>query len=174
MNKTIRYLFQGFTLDFNVETGGTLTIYQDGSYSGCEPVPEDSFHGDRLGIPPEYHRLAHELAHHLIGIYVLEEDSSPVVAIDARLVRMTGKGLVLEEVDEGTRKRYEREETLVTALTYYAFHSYDILKEQDPPYDDHPLIAIAAKTDLDHLAAILDWLLEAPVGSNIDLRNAQW
>lgn len=176
MTSKIRYLFDGFRLDFNADTGDTITTYQDGTFSGCLPVPEDEFHGERLGIHPNYHRLVHELAHHLVGIHVLGEESSPTVRTDAMVVEATGKGLaeVINTMPEKDQERFSYEETLVTALTYYSFDCYDILREQTPPYDDHPLIAIATKIDLDRLSFMLEWLLEAPVGAVIDLGGAQW
>jgi hypothetical protein len=56
-----------FVLTYDPETGRTVTTYDDLRWSGCDPVPEDALHAGRLGITPGEHRLAHELAHHIVG-----------------------------------------------------------------------------------------------------------
>jgi hypothetical protein len=170
----ITYLFPHFRLDFDPDAGSVYTCFHDGTASGCATVAGDHFHGKRLEISPQYHRLAHELAHHLIGIYVKRRPCSYVVSVDARMVAATGKGLDLATAEKHVVDLSRSEETLATALTYYALDKYDILEGDDQPYNQDPLLEIACQTNLDHLAGILQWLLSAPEGGVLDLTKAIW
>jgi hypothetical protein len=170
----ITYLFPHFRVDFDPDAGSVYTHYHDGAVSGCGMVAEDRFHGERLEVAPEYHRLAHELAHHLIGIYVSGDTTSYVVRLDAQRVKQLGRGLVLAEEVATAQAACVREETLATALTYYAFDKYDILEGDDQPYGQDPLLEIACQTNLDHLVGILQWLLSSPEGATLDLTTAIW
>jgi hypothetical protein len=171
--------FPGFDLRYFAESGAVYTYFPDGSTSGRLPDAEDAFHGQRLGISPGYHRLAHELARHLIGEFVLRKPDqnqrgSFVVAKDASSVARSGRGLDLRTVSPLVRQLCDREDQLAMALVHESFEAYDLLRGDVKPWDDSPLIEIATRYNLDHLCEILRWLLEVPVGATVDLREAAW
>lgn len=172
-----RYQFSPFHVDFDAESGKVETIYEDGGASTAEVTAEDEVHGDLLGIPPEYHRLATTLAHHLVGLEVLQYPfGSYVFDLDRTLALDTGKGLSqhLPDLSDGRKEQCQRERRLAVALIYHAMDRYPVLKEKHGSFDESPLIEIASFTDLNRLGVALDWLLEAPIGSTIDLRGAEW
>lgn len=109
MVEHLAYRFPHFTLTHDPRSGLTVSAYPDGSASRCPVVPEDKEHAMALGITVQRHRLEHELWHHLIGCYVLMQDSSPVIRVDA-----TGKD-PKKELGEAA----SLEEWLVTAFTYH-------------------------------------------------------
>lgn len=79
------YSFPGFFLKYTVKTGEVFTRYNDGTWSGCAPGPDDTFHGNKLGIIAGQHRLLHELTHHIVGL-VMPEDGivgCPIIWRDA-------------------------------------------------------------------------------------------
>lgn len=77
----MRVEFPGYHVDFEFATGRTVTYFGD-RWSGCEPVPEDGFHGARLGLTDKQHRFLHEIMHHLVGI-AFGYGCSPVIWRDA-------------------------------------------------------------------------------------------
>lgn len=112
----ISFYWPLFTMRFNTDTGECLTHYSNDRWSGCEPVPEDLFHGNRLGITPELHRLEHEIAHHLIGLSVYKHaHGSPVIYRDACHESQDKGGFVKPGWSEA-----DREEWLTSALQYHA------------------------------------------------------
>lgn len=171
MTKRTTYTFPAFTLVFDADSGGVETRYTRGGVSGGPPTPEDEISGEQLSISAEYYRLARELAHHLIGMHVLHRDSSFVVYRD---MEAGGRGLVMDDLSPEDREMCRWEDTLATALTYYALGKYFFLEGEGRPYGDGLLRFIEGESNLDHLAAILSWLLETPVGATLDLREAQW
>lgn len=171
----ITYQFPKFALEFDPQTGSAMTYYTKEHVSGCPPVDDDAYHASLLGISPAYHRLCHELAHHLIGIYVLKAETSFVVSMDAMCNVYTGHGLVLEELPPGQQEKAKYEEWLVTALTYLAFDKLEVLVERHPEGNyEKALVEIECHANAEHLAQILDWLLAAPIGGKLDLREAVW
>lgn len=97
----------GLRLEYEPATGTAITRYPRGRWSGCGPVPEDAMHAERLGISPGEHRLAHELAHHLVGFAAGNPLGSHVVLCDAFHIPQDEDGRI--------------EEWHVTAVTYGAF-----------------------------------------------------
>lgn len=113
------FQFPTFVLEHDPNTGGAYTRFPDETWSGCEPVPDDAFHADALGITPAQHRLAHELAHHIVGMRVLGWSSSPIVWRDAHH-------------EPQPDPDPDNEEWLVTGVTYLAWgKTYDPGVEMD-------------------------------------------
>lgn len=111
----VAYPAERYVLTYDTGTGEAITHYHESDrWSGCKPVPEDSYHGCKLGISPGEHRLSHELAHHLLGhAYYRSDNGSPVIFRDAHALPQT-------------QPDSELEEWMVTALTYYVYgKSYD-------------------------------------------------
>ncbi len=106
----VTYPAERYTLTYDTETGAAITRYHASDrWSGCAPVPEDSFHADKLGITPGEHRLAHELIHHLVGhTYYGSYGGSPIIYRDAH-------GIPQTQPDS------EMEEWMVTGLTYHVY-----------------------------------------------------
>lgn len=92
-------------LEWDTRAGYADTIYPDGTHSGCWPHSDDAFHGMRLGLTPEEHRLHHELAHHLLGFALGNENGSGVVWRDAHQ-------------ETQPERKAELEEWMTTALQY--------------------------------------------------------
>lgn len=144
----INYIWPTFRLEYNPVTGRTTTYYKN-AWSGCDPNPDDEFHAKRLGITNKLHRLSHELAHHLIGIYYYKSDSSPVVFRDAHHLPQPPEESCLEE-------------WRVTTLQYFA-HEKDC---------DYGALIDFKKSGLDpnNLKNELRWMLQIPqTRDNIDV-----
>jgi hypothetical protein len=124
--------FGSFIFEHDKETGATYTRYHDGHWTGGEPIPDDAFHAERLGITAEQHRLVHELVHHLVGFKYYNFDGSPVLYKSARL-------------EELPQPDTELEEWMVTAWTY-AFYEKE--------FDKGALILLSKKVNLTHLAFV--------------------
>lgn len=105
-------------LEYDPATGAAITRYDDGHWSGCKPVPEDIYHAVRLGISPGKHRLAHEMAHHIVGYFFGHPYGSDVIWRDAHGA----------EQDDDSRL----EEWYTTGLTYFAF---GVLEKSDADGD---------------------------------------
>lgn len=84
------YQWPKFKLEYEPGTGRATTFYPNERWSGCNPVPDDKYHGDILGITPGMHRLGHEICHHLIGLYFYKDlNGSPIVYRDAHHIPQT-------------------------------------------------------------------------------------
>lgn len=149
MSLTI-YDWGAFRLEHDAAIGSAITRYEGRRWTGSAPVPEDTWHGARLGLTPGQHRLAHELAHHLIGLYYYRDpDGSPVLWRDAYHVPQEAGGWVKADWSEA-----DREEWLVTAITYRA---------RGKEHDGGAILALEERgVDTAALCALLAWLLEAP------------
>jgi hypothetical protein len=143
----IKYTWPSFNLVYNRETGRTTTFYPNGRWSGCDPVPEDKFHGEKLGITNKLHRLQHELAHHLVGIHYYGADSSPIIHRDANGIPQT-------------QPHSELEEWMVTALQYYSRNRWS---------DFGAMMDLSKKTDVDKLAKQLAYLMDAAEQKHVAL-----
>lgn len=130
-----------FTLAHHAD-GGTVTLYPDGASSPVAVNRDHEWHSCRLGgaWTAARYNLAHELSHHLVGVYVLGRPSSPVVWRSAH-------GLPMEDPAR------ELEEWLATALTYHAAGA-DVA-------DWGALMDVQKVCSPARLAALLRWLLAA-------------
>lgn len=93
-------LSDSVALTFNVEERWVKTFYDKGRWSGGGVVPEDIYHGDRLGMLPIEHRYHHELAHHVVAFYsrdVRHFVGSPIVYRDAHHFPQPKRESELEE-----------------------------------------------------------------------------
>jgi hypothetical protein len=141
MDNIITYDFGKYLLEFNRETGKTVTRYSHGPWSGCLPVPDDAFHAEKLGITAKQHRLEHELCHHLVGQSFYKTIGSPVIWNDAHHYEQKHPDAMLEE-------------WMVTAFQY-SIH--------EKPADAGAFVDMEkAGIDVCKLQKIATWLLEAP------------
>jgi hypothetical protein len=141
----IRYRFPGFSLLFDPEASLITTIYDDSRRPKRVVGLEDMDHPSHLGIGPQHYGLAYELSRHLIGYCVLGKSAGC-----------------------GDREWNKSERAMVHSLIRHT------LAPQEEPVPDDSLVAIAVVTDLDRLSTMLAWLLEAPLGADLDLRIAEW
>ena len=143
------YRWPTFYLHHEPETGQTFTFYRDDVWSGCGVVPEDHEHAAALGITPQQHRLAHELAHHLVGLhYYGDPYGSPVVWRDAHGTPQEEGGMVKPDWSEA-----DREEWLVNGLVYLAY---------EKPHDVWAVKELETKAGSAWaLARRLRWLMDA-------------
>ena len=135
----ITYQFPVFTLTHNPDTGETYTRYEGGYWSGCGLVEGDHVHAPKLGITPQTHRLQHELAHHLVGIWYYGQASSPVIYRDAHLMPQPERDSMLEE-------------WYTTSFQYFLC---------DKNYEWGALLDLSKKIDLYHLKTYARWLMQA-------------
>lgn len=153
------YHFPGFVLKYCPTSGEVITYYPDGAWSGCKPVPDDTFHGNKLGIIPGQHRLLHELTHHVVGLVMPEEGITgcPIVWRDAHHEAQ-------EHPSASTR------EWRITALSYHVME-----KVYNP--DQFGALMDFAKADLDpyKLGAGLKALINftSSIGINVSFENMQ-
>lgn len=105
--------------------GETFTTYEDGCWSGCAPVPDDTIHANELGITPARHRLEHDLWHHLVGIFVYRTLGSPIIWRDAHgtpqpkgRIEYQVEGRIINLSEKRVWGPCEEEEWLVTALSH--------------------------------------------------------
>lgn len=61
-------IWPGFSLVLDRDAGTVATVYACGRASVTGIGADDVFHAERLGLTPLQHRMAHELAHHLVGL----------------------------------------------------------------------------------------------------------
>lgn len=134
------YQAPDFRLVFHPEDGSVVTFFSEDDT--CCPVQTNDdhwWHAAQLGQPftgPLYN-LAHELAHHLVGMTVLGQPYSPIIWRTAHQLPM---------VDPAR----EQEEWMTTALTYFALSK---------KADYGALLDIARQTNPREVADFFNWLL---------------
>jgi len=112
-----RYVWPAFTLVLDDTLGVVLTRYPDGSWSGGAVVDDDAFHARLLGLTPIEHRLAHELAHHVVAL--AEQDATFVAGEEPE----GGQGCPIIRADaHGWPQAPDAHvrEWRISAFTYYA------------------------------------------------------
>lgn len=152
-----------FKLDQDTTTGTVTTWYPDDTYCACPVVPDDSIHAAQLSAhlgvtyASARHRLEHELWHHLLGIYVYGEQSSPVIWREAHGVPHLTDGFGMFDADPFSFESAAHEEWLVAALSHH-MHG-------DPSYDygARHYLTHERGIDVDRLLAIGRELV-APLG----------
>lgn len=158
----ITFRFPTFRLNWDPSSGACFTFYRDGTKSGCGVVPEDSYHGERLDLTPEQHRLQHELAHHLVGYALYGFDGSPVVWRDAQGVDQLEGG----EFKPGWTEA-AREEWVCNGIQYLS---------RDRDYEDGKAIAHAEESGVDvqkvaeHLALLMSYAISMAKLGNAEVR----
>lgn len=142
------YQWPGFRLVADHDRGTVTTHYGDGASSPTSVGPDDRYHADLLGITPFAHRLAHELAHHIVSLARGTGDGRT----GCRVVWRAAHREPQPEPEAGTDEWY------VTAVLYYA-HGARLRHA-----DDYGALADLARSgvDLPALAVRLRWLLDAP------------
>lgn len=155
----IRYLWPRFSLTFDPATGFTETAYPDGKTSGVGVLEDDRMHANALGVTPEYHRLQHELGHHLIGTHFYRSAvGSPVLWRDAHGIGQTAGGYAKPGWSEA-----EREEWLVNFLQYAS------LSETAPHSDGALEMLMNAGIDVASLCADLATLVDVASFGAVDV-----
>jgi hypothetical protein len=135
----VTYLFENIRLQYNKETGATYTYYPDDKWSGCDPIPEDDFHANILGITNKEHRLEHELIHHVLG-FELGHYGSPIIDRDAHS-------------QPQPQREAELEEWKVTAFQYFI---------HEKKYDKGAMMDLLKDgVDIVKTRRLLVWLLQA-------------
>ena len=118
MKRLVQYEWPTFSLTFDPESGEVTTFYSQWQFSRVMPDDTDVLHGAKLRLAPSLHKLAHELAHHMLALYH-GLSSSPVTWCAAHHY---------EQPDEAWN-----EERGVNALVYATFAE---AREEDLPSID--------------------------------------
>jgi hypothetical protein len=122
-----RPLPNGLVFEVDHVARTVTTRYPDGSWTGGPAVPDDTEHAARLRLTPLGHRVAHELAHHLIAdVLDPTQQGCPILWAAAH-------GRPMPD-DAALREWW------VTAMTYLAFG-----REQRSPRDWGAFIDLSAR-----------------------------
>lgn len=145
--RQIIYRWPRFTLSYDLQNDAVTTYYDQWRYSRVLPDADDQELGDELGLPPQEHKLAHELAHHLVAVHC-GLDTSPIVWHSAHFY-------------EHPQPESDDEEAVVKALVYYAL-SDEAYARDEARIDPRRLDGLrAVGVDVDAVAAELRHLVEA-------------
>lgn len=147
--RPVTYRWPRFSLTFEPSSGTVTTYYDQWRYSRVHVDEDDRTLAEQLGISPEEHKLAHELAHHLVALHC-GLDTSPIVWRSAHFF-------------EHPEQESHDEEAVVKAFVFYALstEAYEKAKEEER-IDPRRFAALHERgIDIDAMADELRHLVDA-------------